>query len=351
MGTQQRSRPHHRYRAQDYDGLIGRAYFASAGTAATRKSIDLERKRRFRRNWIGICGRAAPRRPYKDNVQPYNWHWFKIWAPGDALNNGTTSGLWPAGRGRGLAQPRHRVGGRYPSRTIGSFTTPWSPALNMTTRWLAWEGTCCQGMKYYNRSRGRPCLGTKAQCWWIATATKLRPERKKTNEFKAGTRAHPRLGGARLHDRCTLCQLHRGHPQRRGSAAPVAVGNVAVTMLQLSTLPGSEPELHLDSADGKSKATRSHGFVGREYEKLGATQLKSTLSRRSFVVQRDGRSAMRRVRRAVCAAQLSEAGGGVSGPLALPRSSCGRNRRFLPIVDCARGGLPACEVGSDDQPS
>jgi len=39
---------------------------------------------------IGICGKGpAPRRPYTDNVQPYNWHWFRIYGTGEALNNGT----------------------------------------------------------------------------------------------------------------------------------------------------------------------------------------------------------------------------------------------------------------------
>src|SRR5690625_4924021 len=31
----------------------------------------------------------APREPYRDNIQPYNWHWFWNWGTGEGGNNGT----------------------------------------------------------------------------------------------------------------------------------------------------------------------------------------------------------------------------------------------------------------------
>ena len=31
----------------------------------------------------------APRQIYKDNIHPYNWHWFRKWGTGEMHNNGT----------------------------------------------------------------------------------------------------------------------------------------------------------------------------------------------------------------------------------------------------------------------
>src|ERR1700689_1276715 len=50
----------------------------------------------------------APRRPYKDNIHPYNWHWFRHWGTGEALNNGTHS----------IDLCRWALGVDYPNRII-----------------------------------------------------------------------------------------------------------------------------------------------------------------------------------------------------------------------------------------
>ena len=60
--------------------------------------------------------------------------------------------------------------------------------------------------------------------------------RRPTNSRLASRPRPPDLIGARLHDRPALRELHRRHPQGRKLNAPVSVGNVAVTMLQLSNI-------------------------------------------------------------------------------------------------------------------
>ena len=61
---------------------------------------------------------------------------------------------------------------------------------------------------------------------------------KKDEEFKVGaTTTTADLIGARFHDRRALCQLHRrAFAPARSFNAPVSVGNVSVTMLQLSNI-------------------------------------------------------------------------------------------------------------------
>ncbi len=91
MGTQQRSSPHTiEIVNKIHSGLIGRAYFAKCWYDNTRKSIGYGKPVPVPATldwdlWQG----PAPRQPYKDNVQPYNWHWFRIWGTGETLNNGT----------------------------------------------------------------------------------------------------------------------------------------------------------------------------------------------------------------------------------------------------------------------
>src|SRR5580698_7655752 len=91
MGTQQRSSPHTIEIVEKiHNGLVGRAYFAKAWYNNTRKSIGVGKDATVpvTLDWDLWQG-PAPRRAYKDNVQPYNWHWFRVWGTGETLNNGT----------------------------------------------------------------------------------------------------------------------------------------------------------------------------------------------------------------------------------------------------------------------
>ena len=91
MGTQQRSSPHTiEIIAKINDGVIGRPYYAKCWYSNVRKSIGVGKDAPVppQLDWDLWQG-PAPRRPYRDNVQPYNWHWFRIWGTGETLNNGT----------------------------------------------------------------------------------------------------------------------------------------------------------------------------------------------------------------------------------------------------------------------
>src|SRR5206468_2057932 len=91
MGTQQRSSPHSMEIVEKiHTGIIGKPYLAKAWYSNTRKSIGTGKEAPVpaQLDWELWQG-PAPRRPYRDNVHPYNWHWFRTYGTGETLNNGT----------------------------------------------------------------------------------------------------------------------------------------------------------------------------------------------------------------------------------------------------------------------
>ena len=137
MGTQQRSSPHTiEIVDKIHDGLIGRAYFRES-LVQQHPQVDRRRQAVARAGHARLGSLAGPgaAQPYKDNVQPYNWHWFKIWGTGETLNNGTHEVdvcRWALGVDYPNASPP--PADAISSRTTGSSTTRWSPASTTTTR-------------------------------------------------------------------------------------------------------------------------------------------------------------------------------------------------------------------------
>jgi predicted dehydrogenase len=91
MGNQQRSAVSSQHAIADIKaGIIGEVYKGEAYYSNNRGSIGIGKE-------IPVPGSLdwelwqgpAPRTTYKDNVHPYNWHWFRNWGTGEIHNNGT----------------------------------------------------------------------------------------------------------------------------------------------------------------------------------------------------------------------------------------------------------------------
>jgi predicted dehydrogenase len=274
MGTQQRSSPHTiEIVDKIHNGLIGRAYFAKAWYSNVRKSMGTGKEAPVppQLDWDLWQG-PAPRKPYKDNIQPYNWHWLRIYGTGEALNNGTHEVdvcRWALG----VDFPNRitSTGGRYQVKDDWQFYDTLVTSFDYEDKMLTWEGKSCNGMKYYNRDRGSTIMGTTGTVLVDRDGYEIYDLKgNKTSEFKTGKET----SSSDLTGRDSMTDLHFANfiaGIRKGEKlnAPVSIGNVAVTMLQLANIAWEvNRELQLDTQNGKvqhdADAMKSWG---REYEK------------------------------------------------------------------------------------
>lgn len=91
MGNQQRSAKTSISAMTDIQsGMIGEVYKGEAYYSNNRGSIGKGNKVVVPKTldwelWQG----PAPRENFRDNIHPYNWHWFRTWGTGEIHNNGT----------------------------------------------------------------------------------------------------------------------------------------------------------------------------------------------------------------------------------------------------------------------
>ena len=280
MGTQRRSSPLYIDVVKKiHDGLVGRAYYAKAwysnhrGSISTGKVVPVPAVL----DWDLWQG-PAPRQPYRDNVQPYNWHWFKIWGTGEALNNGTHEVdvcRWALG----VDYPNRvtAAGGRYQYKDDWQFYDTLNTSFEYDDKLISWEGRSCNDMKLYNLDRGVVINGTTGSVV-IDTGGYETYDRKgnKTGEFKQGQAAPSSdLTGADnmtdLHFANFIAAIRTGAKLTQ----PIESGNITVTMLQLSNVAWEvQRELKLDPKDAHIlDDPGAMKFWGRKYEKGWAPHL------------------------------------------------------------------------------
>jgi len=273
MGTQQRSSPHTIEIVEKIrQGVIGRPYFAKCWYVNTRKTIGVGKEVPVPEHldwdlWQG----PAPRRAYKDNVHPYNWHWLRNYGTGETLNNGTHEVdvcRWALG----VDYPKQVTssGGRYQFRDDWQFYDTLVTSFEYEDAMISWEGKSCQGMKFYGRDRGATIMGTNGTVLVDRDGYEICDlQGKKTSEVKA----HKITLSTDLIGRDSMTDAHFANfiaGIRKGEKlnAPIAVGNVAVTMLQLSNIAWEvQRELHLDTKDGRiQNDPEAMKMWAREYE-------------------------------------------------------------------------------------
>ncbi|WP_348268396.1 Gfo/Idh/MocA family oxidoreductase [Edaphobacter paludis] len=280
MGTQRRSSPVYiDVIKKIQDGLVGRAYYAKAWYSNTRKSIGVGKPAPVPAvlDWDLWQG-PAPRQPYKDNVQPYNWHWFKIWGTGEALNNGTHEvDVCRWALGVDLPNRVTASGGRYQFKDDWQFYDTLDTSFEYDDKLISWQDQSCNGMKLYDRDRGAVVVGTTGSVVLDPGGYEVYDLKgKKINDVKEGKAASSSdLTGADnmtdLHFANFIAAIRTGEKLNQ----PIESGNISVTMLQLSNIAWEvQRELKLNPKNGHilNDPEAMKGW-GREYEKGWAPHL------------------------------------------------------------------------------
>jgi predicted dehydrogenase len=164
-------------------------------------------------------------------------------------------------------------GGRYHFKDDWQFYDTLVTSFDYEDKMITWEGKSCQGMKYYGRDRGSTIMGTDGTVLVDRGGYEIYDlEGNKTSEFKAASSTSS--ASADLIGRDSMTDVHFANfiaGIRNGEKlnAPVSVGNIAVTMLQLSNIAWEvSRELHLDTKDGRIQGDAdAMKMWGREYEK------------------------------------------------------------------------------------
>jgi predicted dehydrogenase len=262
-----------------HNGLIGRPYFAKAWYSNTRKSMgtgnDVPTPPQL--DWDLWQG-PAPRQPYKDNVHPYNWHWLKIYGTGETLNNGTHEvDVCRWALGVDFPQRVTSSGGRYHFHDDWQFYDTLVTSFDYGDKLISWECKCCQGMKYYDRDRGSAIMGTTGSMIIEPGGYEVYDLKgNKTQEVKNGRPS----SSSDLMGRDAMTDAHFANfiaGIRKGEKlnAPVSVGNVSVTILQLSNISWEVSRtLDLDTRDGKIRNdSEAMKLWEREYQEGWAPHL------------------------------------------------------------------------------
>jgi predicted dehydrogenase len=280
MGTQRRSSQMYiDVIGKIHGGLVGDPYYARAWYSNTRKSIGTGKVVPVPEtlDWDLFQG-PAPRQAYKDNVQPYNWHWFKTWGTGEALNNGTHEvDVCRWALNVGLPKRVTAQGGRYQFKDDWQFYDTLVTSFDYGDKLISWESKSCNGTKMYGRDRGVVIVGTTGSIVLDEAGYEIFDLKgAKTSEQKAGKASQSAdLTGADnmtdSHFANFIAAIQKGEKLNQ----PVESGNVAVTMLQLSNIAWQvEHELKLDQTNGHILNDKeAMNFWGREYEKGWAPHL------------------------------------------------------------------------------
>lgn len=258
-------------------GNIGNVRYAKAWYTNNRPSIGIGKPAPVP-EWLDwdLWQGPAPRREFHDNYIHYNWHWFKHWGTGEALNNGTHFvDLLRWGLDTAYPTKVDSIGGRY------RFDDDWEfPDSQLITYQFgekasgSWEGRSCNSGPTDDQGLGVAFYGEKANLFLSGGNEykirdfkgKIIKEVKSNMKFEEGNFLNPSQALDALHYRNWFDAIRKGTKLNSGivdaciSTQLVQYGNIAQEVghsLEIDPLTGRI--LNADREINK--------LWGRKYEK------------------------------------------------------------------------------------
>ena len=253
-------------------GEIGEPYYARAWYADSRKSIGTGEETAVPAwlNWELWQG-PAPRRPFRDNVVHYNWHWKRHWGTGEVNHSGIHE----------LDICRWALGVDFPSTVTSTggkfhFDDDWeffdTQVVNFQfprNRMISWEGRSCNSMQVYNRSRGVIVHGTKGTAILDRQGVELYDAN--NNQIivlkeRSGA-ASPNVLGVGGLDDLHMKNLLDAIREDKPLNSPIDEGHKSALLGHLANMAQiSDSNIELDSLNGRPLDTSAMKHWGREYE-------------------------------------------------------------------------------------
>ena len=255
------------------EGQIGEPYHGRAWYAATRGSIGSGKVVAVpdHLDWELWQG-PAPREDYRDNIVHYNWHWFRNWGTGEALNNGLHElDICRWAMGLGYPNEVQSSGGRF------FFQDDWEffDHQRLTYRYdkgkiITWEGNSCNGLQVLGRGRGAMIYGTKGSILLTRNGhivyDKGGKEIEVVNEKEASATMNT-VGAGNL-DTQHFSNFIDGIEGKAKLHSPIDVGVVSVNLCHLGNISQfTGKTLQLDPKTGVILDRNiAKKFYGREYQ-------------------------------------------------------------------------------------
>lgn len=274
MGNQQRSAKTSIMAVQDIrNGIIGEVYKGEAyysnnrGSIGEGKIIDVPSSLDWEL-WQG----PAPREAYKDNVHPYNWHWFRNWGTGEIHNNGTHEiDICRWALGVDLPETVTSFGGKYTFQDDWEFVDNQQVTYSFSgNKFITWTGHSRGLMKPERPGRGATIYGSKGTIELSRESYQLYGLDGKVikTELEGGTSATIDTMGAGDLDGMHIANFFNAIRIDEPQNSPIADASVTTMLCHLGNMAQDAGEtIQIDTTTGKVlNNEKAMASWKREYE-------------------------------------------------------------------------------------